>query len=365
MSEDTISRIKLRLNNNLRSKQSKSQTISALSNRMSATDYSACNDFFANCCNCCGPGCDCCPCLSGFWIIVTGWGDGGDCRCEGLNGGPVWAPRHIIDDQSPTTSCLQGGQVPGFQTFGFYDCRPRESRRQSALHWSVYCIDGKLWLNVTQNTNQSRSLAGALTSGIVASVTIEVEDCDSLAIDEIVDCEVGTPNPNCICPSGIRIQTFPVFHQQLPPPYPPLPAECLCCPERCGYLDPDCLNPIPMLLTCTVVTNCGTHVFSLVSLNTDPNLKNQEWEGNYTLICCEQNFTFGASVHLQCDGANDFTIDYDLNYGAAIRGFSFVNNIVSCDPFSVTASGTPDCGPLTGSSCEPPTFCIISITITE
>lgn len=362
MSDDTISKIKLRLNNNLRSIQSKSTRVAALSNRMSATDYAPCNDFFANCCNCCGPGCNCCPCLSGFFIIISGWEDGTNCTCTTLNGGPVWAPRHTLDID-PTKTCDQNGQVPGFQTFGSYDCHP--SKKNTSLEWSVFCQNGKLYLSVVTNSNLVYSLGGSLSVGVVAELLVEVEDCDSLAVDEVVACQVGAGSPDCICPSGIRIQTFPVFGVQLPEPYPPLPNDCLCCPARCGALDPECLNPIAPILTITIVDTCGTRTFTLTSLNTDPNVPNTNWQGIDGLICCEQNYSFHADVNLTCIEGDSFAIDYDLDYGAGIRSFTFILNEVSCDPFSVVTLDTPQCGELTNSSCIPDTYCIYSITITE
>lgn len=384
MSDETISKIKLRLNNNIRSKQSKDTRLMALNNRMSATDYSACNDFFANCCNCCGPSCNCCPCLSGFFIIVTGWFSGELCDCFDLNGGPVWAPRHIIDDENPITSCHQGGQVPGFQTFGFYDCHP--SRKNASLEWGLSCVDGKLYLTVTQNTNLVRSLGGGLSHGIVAQLMIEVEDCDSLAVDEIVPCEVGSGSPDCTCPAGIRIQTFPVFYQQLPAPYPPLPDECLCCrPERCESGDPGCLNPFPNSFTVNITDDClGSFITALTRVEGPTESGGICWEGLYTTVCEEcpsdgrtENYT--VEMLLCCtNGAWEFKLtvispdnclpfSWTTDPDAAIDGVELMEK-GSCDPMSFS-SLTGNCTDCEWRTCDNPTtvggYCVLSFTITE
>jgi hypothetical protein len=362
MSNETISKIKLRLNNNIRSKQSKDTRLMALNNRMSATDYSACNDFFANCCDCCTPGCSCCLCLSGFFIIVSGWENGGDCDCEGLNGGPVWAPWHIVDDMNPFTSCHKGGQVPGFGSFGVYTCPPSDIER-TALHWGLTCMNGKLILTVVTNSRLVRNLRGGLSHGIVASVSVEVENCDSLAIDETVGCEVGSGSPDCICPGGIRIQTFPVFGVQLPSPYPQLPEECMCCPTRCGVLDPDCLNPISPVLNATITDNCGTRTFTIISENADPSLPNSTWRGTTTLSCCDSENII--KIELTCINGG-YSVDISLFIPG--EGFEVIFSCDTdweCDPFVAIAKPMPKCTTFGTISpdCQP--YCITSLIMQE
>lgn len=366
MSNDTISKIKLRLNNNLKIKQSKSQVVSALSNRMYANSQTSnCNDYFANCCNCCNGGCVCCQCLIGFVITVQGWQDG-TCDCSGLNT-VAFVPK--INCGEYLRLCeLHGGSAPQ-GTSPNYTCPdpngpnvtsffcaggPFPGEHPAGISWELYCIDGQLYLKVYHASNKS------LKAGVIGGAEMYIDgfglvsnlftpdNCDDLEISGVL---AGGCSDQCDC-GNVTFTAKPVFGS----------AECGCCPTRCGVLDPDCLNPIAPLLNATITDNCGTRTFPLVSTNIDPNLPNLSWVGGTTLDCCDP--VVGISVELFCVG-DKFMIDFGIEVlGEGFEVFFTFETDITCDPFKAIAILVDACTTVPYVlACNP--YCIADLIIQE
>lgn len=391
MSNDTISKIKLRLNNNLKIKQSKKQIVSALSNRMYANSQTSnCNDYFANCCNCCNPpvGCICCECLAGFIITIEGWEDG-TCDCSGLNvpdgifvpritcgtynrecelhGGTAPEgvyPNYVCPDpegSNVTNYVCSGGQFPGIHYAG--------------ISWELYCIDGQLYLKVYHASNKSLSV-GIIGGGSmhidgfgIWSLLFAPVDCDDLEISGVLG---GSCSAQCIC-SAVTFTATPVFGGPLTPP------ECQCCgPERCESTTIGCLNPYPETLTITLNDNCSGNITTTLTRNNEGC-----WQAVYDTLCeeCvgdEVTLLYTIEIYLCCtngnwefkvivvnpDSCEPFSWKSDPN---AVSDATALMNVSDCNPMSF--SGGINCGTCEWRTCNPSTtignYCITSFSITE
>lgn len=394
MSNDTISKIKLRLNNNLKIKQSKSQVVSALSNRMYANSQTSnCNDYFANCCNCCNGGCICCNCLAGFIITIEGWQDG-TCDCSGLNITDVFVPKISCGEYNRLCE-LHGGSAPQ-GTYPNYTCPdpegsnvtsffciegPFAGNHPAGISWELYCIDGQLYLKVYHASNKSLKsgfIGGGETYmdgfGIWSSLFTPV-DCDDLEISGSLS--GGSCSDQCNC-GGVTFTANPVFGGPLAPP------ECQCCrPERCESSEPDCLNPYPDTLTVNLIDNCTGAIATTLVKEDGPFLC---WHGGYTtsceecddaippieyavsidLCCIEGVWVFGALVTapLNACGGED-TLSWSTN--PTVTANAVLMTISDCDPMSFT-SNAADCVLCEWRSCEPEDtgdYCLLYFTITE
>lgn len=388
MSNDTISKIKLRLNNNLKIKQSKSQVVSALSNRMYANSQTSnCNDYFANCCNCCNGGCICCNCLAGFIITIEGWQDG-TCDCSGLNITDVFVPKISCGEYNRLCE-LHGGSAPqgaypnytcpdpeGSNVTSFFCIEgPFAGNHPAGISWELYCIDGQLYLKVYHASNKSLKsgfIGGGETYmdgfGIWSSLFTPV-DCDDLEISGILS--GGGCSGQCDC-GNVTFTAVPVFGGPL------TPSECQCCrPERCESSEPGCINPYPDNLTFNFNDNCDGP--STINLSRTTFFDNSLcWIGNYNVVCVECEFGYTIGVMLCCDGGEWSLFFFPTNnfdsfvwdnlfegYGTAPNSDNLMY-LDNCDPISLHSNNgfcktkTVNCpGPVVGA------YCMFSFTITE
>lgn len=391
MSNDTISTIKLRLKNNLKIKTSKDKVISALSTRMNANSQSSsCNDYLANCCNCCAPPpgtCVCCNCLVGFIISISGWHDG-TCDCSGLNVDDVFVPK--IDCGTYTRDCeLHGGSAPQ-GTAPAYTCPDPDGSNVTSffcvggqfpgvhyagISWELYCIDGQLYLKVYHGSNLSLQ-AGVLGGGTyfvdgfnIWSDLFTPFDCNDLTISGGLS--GGGCSDQCACGS-VSFTATPVFGGSL------APSNCQCCrPARCESSEPGCANPFPNSFTINLTDNCSG------SITTSLTRSGSCWQGTYDTICEECSgdgisFTYTIEMFLCCTGGNwDFSITVVNPDGCSpfswksdaltVSDATATMTVGACDPISIS-SNSGNCGNCIWYTCTPETignYCVTSFTITE
>lgn len=357
MADDTISKIKLRLNNNLRSQQSLSSKVAALSNRMSATDYSPCNDFFANCCNCCGPECSCCPCLTGFYLTASGWKDGNCGDCEEFNG--TWYIPLTID---PNTSEIGATcSKLGDYSFQFLAC----NKYSIMWTWVLSCVNGQLQIEITQEIGGQDNIGKDILHGFAYNL-----DCNDLSGTVLLE---NTDSVGNECdPSEATLSFLAVLGG------PGSPTECQCCrQERCEPDTVNCLNPFPDTLTLTLDDNCGGSRNITLSRTTDFG-EGLCWTGLYNVTCIECEFGYRIGVMFCCDNG-DWSLFFtpvnnydDIIWDNVFEGYGTREDsdhlmiFDSCDPISAHSdelfckTATVNCpGPISA------LYCVNSFTITE